>query len=719
MDEEVNPLERDHSLAVILPGGIERNTTVHGSKPVMDLLVTLCGSYHLNPSDYTVELLSPNKNNISFKPNSPIGLLEAEKIVLKPKGVEEKIRTPYMPEATVRLLINYNKSHKAVVRVNPKAPLGTLLPLVCDKCEFQMESTVLLRDPESDEPLDLSKSLNEHGLREVFAKDTAATAHQHQYKGSGASMSKNTTPTKVPSASSFQDLPKKEKKMFEKKGFLSLFRRQKKKSESEHAVSAPTSPRLPKPRTLSVSTQNAPSPDMPMKRRAPPPPISVSQSIPNNLSTCHLQAPQRSSGNTLRSTKRRAPPPPVANHHQEPPADTIKAAIDTPNILEEVKECEEPESVKLSLSSSPQPSVHKAPDSFRPSIRGKDLSDARSALAKVLTSSLSTGMLVKRLKNSASFPKMPNGASCMSENEPCPENENEIESVLNSNLPSENEWEDSGPKKGLTTFQVVPSRKRSDTELAQDVSEQDQAVEEITPESKSDQSVTVEHSLDQSDRGVPVGCLDQSAQEVETGSCSPPLDNQSSSHLTEVKDIVETPKQDEETSTEAPQSGSSHEIMTCKGELNADDQEEVVEISRGQSLTELNTCEAKACDNQEEEVVQENEDSFPPPPPPVYFNEDLEEVRQASASSSLSGSEPSRSASNGQARSSSEPPSVDNTALASSRFAQAVALAIQRSRLPGTERAVGSQIPPIQKVQLTHSQDPHTNMLPESPAQTF
>ena len=68
------------------------------SKPVMDLLVTLCASYHLNPSDYTVEFLSPNKNNISFKPNSPIGLLEAEKMVLKPRGAEEKIKRPYMPE---------------------------------------------------------------------------------------------------------------------------------------------------------------------------------------------------------------------------------------------------------------------------------------------------------------------------------------------------------------------------------------------------------------------------------------------------------------------------------------------------------------------------------------------------------------------------------------------------------------------------------------------
>lgn len=64
----------------------------------MDVLVTLCASYHLNPSDYTVDVLSANKNSIHFKPNSPIGSLEVEKIVLKPKGVEEKIRRPYMPE---------------------------------------------------------------------------------------------------------------------------------------------------------------------------------------------------------------------------------------------------------------------------------------------------------------------------------------------------------------------------------------------------------------------------------------------------------------------------------------------------------------------------------------------------------------------------------------------------------------------------------------------
>lgn len=30
MEQQVNPLERDHDLAVVLPGGLEKNATVHG-----------------------------------------------------------------------------------------------------------------------------------------------------------------------------------------------------------------------------------------------------------------------------------------------------------------------------------------------------------------------------------------------------------------------------------------------------------------------------------------------------------------------------------------------------------------------------------------------------------------------------------------------------------------------------------------------------------------
>ena len=92
----------------------------------------------------------------------------------------------------MRLLINYNKSHKAVVRVSPRVPLKTLLPAVCEKCEFKVTTTVLLRDSQSKEQLDMSKTLDEYGLREVFAKDMSAEEpvdSEHQCKTSQASMS--------------------------------------------------------------------------------------------------------------------------------------------------------------------------------------------------------------------------------------------------------------------------------------------------------------------------------------------------------------------------------------------------------------------------------------------------------------------------------------------------------------------------------------------------
>ncbi|KAM9334132.1 cordon-bleu protein-like 1 [Symphorus nematophorus] len=416
MDEQANPLERDHSLSVVLPGGQEKNATVHGSKPVMDLLVTLCASYHLNPSDYTVEFLSPNKNNINFKPNSPIGSLEAEKIVLKPKGVEEKIRRPYMPEASVRLLINYNKSHKAVVRVSPRVPLEMLLPVVCDKCEFNVETTVLLRDAQSKELLDLSKTLNEHGLREVFAKDTAVREPVDQPKTPEAAV----TPTEVISPPPPQELPKREKKQKNNAGFLSLFRRGKKKAKMEGTVSTPASPGHSSQVGVGmngqdVSSSNTEPADMPKKRRAPQPPMGASQSVPSNLSTCHLTRPQRSAESTLRRTKRRAPPPPCANPHQELQADSeVKGSVDSLNTVEELRESDDSDSVNLSRSSSssPYPSqpwssssssrpslahLHEIADPYLPSFRGKDLSDARSALAKVLTSSVSKGTLNLKL----------------------------------------------------------------------------------------------------------------------------------------------------------------------------------------------------------------------------------------------------------------------------------------------------------------------------------
>ncbi|XP_030265184.1 cordon-bleu protein-like 1 [Sparus aurata] len=488
MEEQVNLLEIDHNLCVVLPGGLEKNVTVHGSKPVMDLLVNLCASYHLNPSDYTVEVLSPNKNNISFKPNSPIGSLEAERVVLKPRGVEEKIRRPYMPEASVRLLINYNKSHKAVVRVSPRVPLEMLLSVVCDKCEFKVETTVLLRDSQSQELLDLTKTLNELGLREVFAKDTAENQQQPRTPEASVSSTEATSPPPL------QELPKREKKQKENRGFLSLFRRGKKKCEG--GAIPPASPGHHTQVGVSMNGQssNTMQADVPKKRRAPQPPMGASQSLPNNLSTYHLMGAQRSADSTLRRTKRRAPLPPSSNSHQQLQADEVKGILDSMNTVEELRESDESDSVNLSLSSpsSPHPShpwssssysrpslshFHEMADPYLPSFRGKDLSDARSALAKVLTSSVSKGALVKRFRKSATLTKLHSPSSYMFTTQRYSNNEvvfAELEPVITSSLPTEPQWQDPVQRKGMTTFKVVPSKKKKshDPELTLDVPDQ-------------------------------------------------------------------------------------------------------------------------------------------------------------------------------------------------------------------------------------------------------
>ncbi|XP_054479890.1 cordon-bleu protein-like 1 [Anoplopoma fimbria] len=667
MDDQENPLERDHSLSVVLPGGLEKNATVHGSKPVMDLLVTLCASYHLNPSDYTVEVLSPNKNNIGFKPNSPIGSLDADTIVLKPKGIEE-IRRPYMPEASVRLLINYNKSHKAVVRVNPRVPLETLLPVVCDKCEFPVETTVLLRDSQSREPLDLTETLNDLGVREVFAKDTAAKepdGHQHQPSTPEAGV----TPTEVISPPPPQDLPKKEKKQKDNTGLLSLFRKKKKKGEMRGAGSVPASPGRNAQVEVGVSSSNTLPADMPKKRRAPQPPMGASQSVPNNLSTCHVEGSQRSAESTLRSTKRRAPRPPCANTE-------VKGTLDSLNAVEELTESDESDSVSpASSSSSPYPSLPRPSSSSSrlsfahlhemnlPSFRGKDLSDARCALAKILTSSVSKGTLVKHLRNSASFPKFYNGSSFMTQR--CSDNGlscAQPEPVFTSKLPTEHEWEDPPQRRGMTTFKVVPSKmqKTPDTELTPDqITVEEDPESEASPEAERNPTEAEgdPRSPDGSETGTPLQSPEPSFQEI-PDSTPPPDDLEiqegPGSPVSEVGDTVENPTEEDE-----PEVTSEVTPADCSdGEVTSEGQEDETECQSPTEMsgsTDMDRCGSytEEKEEEEEEVVQEEEeegDCFPPPPPPILFDEHIEEEEEGEdrTTSSPPSSLPTSPTSNGQ-----------------------------------------------------------------------
>ncbi|XP_073329193.1 cordon-bleu protein-like 1b isoform X2 [Pagrus major] len=374
MDQKENLIDKDLSLVVILPGGEEKMTTVHGSKPLMDLLVTLCAKYHLNPSGHTLELVTANKKNTKLKPNALIGTLDAEKIILKPKGEDKNKKTgPQMPEATVRMVINYKKTQKTILRVSPRVPLAEHLPAICEKCEFDIETTVLLRDVQSLAPLELSCSLNDYAIREVYARDTKVFSARQP-----ASPVCPASPTHAGTVTPGKDKNQKEE---ENKGLFSKFRKSKKKSEQATTASAPASPVLmSKPRPLSMALPSSNSSPLgspttptyvPKKRRAPQPPILVSQSSSdlsarrrlNSEPNAQLDSDQiaglsrgSSAESSLKRTKRKAPPPPTT------PSAAVQEAVLTEtenlqagaaaNTLEEIMEQEETTASLMSATAS-------------------------------------------------------------------------------------------------------------------------------------------------------------------------------------------------------------------------------------------------------------------------------------------------------------------------------------------------------------------------------
>ncbi|CAG6015875.1 unnamed protein product, partial [Menidia menidia] len=174
MDAKENILRPSVDLYLTLPQGNRISVTEDGSKALMDLLVELCSRHHLNPSLHTLELLSPEGHSLGFRPNACLGSLNVACVLIKEKALEEKVPrrpAPKVPEKTVRLMVNYHVSQKAVVRVNPLAPLQALIPVICSKCDFDPAHVLLLKDGASGHELPLNKSLTELGIKELYVHD--------------------------------------------------------------------------------------------------------------------------------------------------------------------------------------------------------------------------------------------------------------------------------------------------------------------------------------------------------------------------------------------------------------------------------------------------------------------------------------------------------------------------------------------------------------------
>ncbi|XP_057627893.1 protein cordon-bleu isoform X4 [Chionomys nivalis] len=310
-------------ITVVLPSGLEKQSVVSGSHAMMDLLVDLCLQNHLNPSHHVLEIWSSETQQpLNFKPNTLIGSLNVHTVLLKEKVPEEKVKSgqPKVPEKSVRLVVNYLRTQKAVVRVSPEVPLQNILPVICAKCDVNPDHVVLLRDNVAGEELELSKSLNELGIKELYAWDNRRVL---------------LTKTQSEPSLSYQEMFRKsslgnDETDKEKKKFLGFFKVNK-RSGSKGSITTPNSPSMhSRSLTLgpSLSLGNISGVSMKSemkKRRAPPPPSPglLGQDKASEKTSLSSQA-------DLQKKKRRAPAPPPP---QPPPPSPV-----VPNRMEDKEE---------------------------------------------------------------------------------------------------------------------------------------------------------------------------------------------------------------------------------------------------------------------------------------------------------------------------------------------------------------------------------------------
>ncbi|XP_058039052.1 protein cordon-bleu [Ahaetulla prasina] len=328
-----NLIKTTLDILVVLPNGEEQKITVHGSKPVMDLFVELCSQYHLNPAHHTFELKSGEpQESVNYKPNTLIGTLDVQKVLLKLKVPEEKkIKRPppQIPEKTVRLVVNYLKAQKTVVRVNPEVPLRNIVPIICEKCEVSQECIVLLRDTFTGEKLELSKSLNDLGIKELYAWNNRrvlpAKTHSEpvvNYRETKVSPGYDTSVKEKKGLFGYFRTSKKNKAETSSRRSLDLGSGEylksilyRKQSLDEAAIvdsSRNLCSALPAPSLSLGNIQGATSSTVMKKRRAPPRPVI--SSFPGGEADREEKMPTRMSQSSLqlevKKQKRRAPLPP-------------------------------------------------------------------------------------------------------------------------------------------------------------------------------------------------------------------------------------------------------------------------------------------------------------------------------------------------------------------------------------------------------------------------
>lgn len=351
------------------------------------------------------------------------------------------------------------------------------------------------------------------------------------------------------------------------------------------------------------------------------------------------------------------------------------------------------------------------------------MSDARSALAKVLTSSVSSRALVRRLR-SAAIPKSCYGSTLTPETRGCSGDGGawaDPEPVPSASLPTEPEWEEPVQRVAMTTFKVVPS-KPTGAEPAPDVPDQIEVEDVPRIEGSLDPQTEGESQVEEDPlcRSSAEPCFweDPGSDRLPSLPPSPDVDSQVCPHSPPT-DEEEEEEEDGPEVIAAESSECDDDEPLAEGRINLEEQKDVPHSPTQFGSTDMDPCGANADEiGAEGEVLQDEaaahevdqeveEDAFPPPPSPVFFTEDtniLNEVEADPQASCLhSSSQPSSPASSGpdgalgedlqMAPQLPEPPPepLEKTNVAQSRFAEAVALAVRKSRLKRQGRVLGPQ----------------------------
>ncbi|XP_045142251.1 protein cordon-bleu isoform X2 [Echinops telfairi] len=346
-------------ITVVLPSGLEKKSVVNGSHAMIDLLVELCLQNHLNPSHHALEIRSlETQQPLSFKPNTLVGALNVHTVFLKEKVPEEKAKPgpPKVPEKSVRLVVNYLRTQKAVVRVSPEVPLQNILPVICAKCEVSPEHVILLRDNIAGEELELSKSLNELGIKELYAWDNKRETFRKSSFGDDETdkekkkflgffkVNKRSNSKAEQPGWSGRDINEDGLQSASAKGFNGCRTTPNSPSVSSRSITLGPSVSLSNISGMSVKSEMK-------KRRAPPPPSLPSPGVP--VQDKASEKVSLGSQIDLQKKKRRAPAPPPA----QPPLPSPQV----PNRMEDQEENRKSMMVSLTLGPSSNCAVDGIP----------------------------------------------------------------------------------------------------------------------------------------------------------------------------------------------------------------------------------------------------------------------------------------------------------------------------------------------------------------------